>query len=208
MLLLVAVSVAAVFLVRRWRRNNSRFTTSLMGVLRLCRELTAFPLSCEFSDKEDVDNKLTALLKSSLAFVLRNLDEVSIVAAANAADDRYVRIFTLGNERSLKIVTRGAMAGDELAIMDFLLPYIVVARSDAERLVEMGDERTRLEELNISYAIGLAEHKRENLTNILRRRGKSRLNLSHQHSLVRAGGIYAMWYKLIHRSKDKQKLPH
>ena len=162
-LLLVAVSVAAVFLVRRWRRNNSRFTTSLMGVLRLCRELTAFPLSCEFSDKEDVDNKLTALLKSSLAFVLRNLDEVSIVAAANAADDRCVRIFTLGNERSLKIVTRGAMAGDELAIMDFLLPYIVVARSDAERLVEMGDERTRLEELNISYAIGLAEHKRENI---------------------------------------------
>ena len=162
-LLLVAVAAAAVLMVRRWRRNNNRFTTSLMGVLGLCRELTAFPLLCEFDDKEDVDNKLTALLKSSLASVLGNLQEISIVTGFCDTGDRSVKCFALGGEYCLKVATRGTLAGDELAIMDFLLPYISVARADAERLVEMGDERTRLEELNRSYAIGLAEHKRENI---------------------------------------------
>ena len=162
-LLLVAVVLLAMIMLRRWRRNNKNFTSSLMAMLQLCRELTAFPLSCEFSDNEEVDEKLTELLQASLTTILRNINRVSVVEKNDARQDVETVLFVLSDDSFLKIYTHRRLTDDEKAIIDFLLPYISVARSDAARLVAMGDERLRLEELNLSYAISLTEHKRENI---------------------------------------------
>ena len=134
-----------------------------MAMLQLCRELTAFPLSCEFSDNEEVDEKLTELLQASLTTILRNINRVSVVEKNDARQDVETVLFVLSDDSFLKIYTHRRLTDDEKAIIDFLLPYISVARSDAARLVAMGDERLRLEELNLSYAISLTEHKRENI---------------------------------------------
>lgn len=163
-MLAVAVCVS-LFLIRRWRRENSRFTDSLMNLLCLCRELTAFPLSREFADVKEVDEGLVDLLRNALGGILHGVGYVDIVSEKNTSNEAFVDCFSLEEDSSawLYVNRTASLNADERAIMELLLPYVRVARAEAVRLVAMGDERQRLEELNQSYAITLAEHKRENV---------------------------------------------
>ena len=162
-ILVVAVCVSVV-LVNRWRKGNRYFTDSLMCMLHLCRELTAFPLSREFTDSEEVDAELVSMLRGSLCSILRSVYNVEILPTMESGS-AYAYDYSLhgGAVERLYISSKIPLTAEERAIMELLMPYVRVARLEAMRLVEMGDERLRLEEQNLACALTLAEHKRENV---------------------------------------------
>ncbi len=161
-LLSLVVSVVA---VRRWRARNKRYATALMGLLQLCRELAAFPVNREFADEEDVDRTLTALLRGSFGTIVDGVKDVSLISGEQpvGANDFLLLFVPDGEKIFLRIVTSRKLSGEQRTFVELAIPYIRVAREEAARLVAMGDERTRLEELNLSYALNLAAHKRENV---------------------------------------------
>ena len=162
---LVAAVCIAVLLLRRWRKGNRRFTDSLMNMLQLCSELTSFPLSREFTDVEAVDNAIVSLLRSRLGGILYAFHGAEILTAAGPDEDNvYDYSLVDGTNEMLRIKCDKPLNVEERAIMELLVPYLRVARLEARRLVNMGDERLRLEEQNLAYALTLEEHKRENIT--------------------------------------------
>ena len=161
-LLVVSIIVSVVF-VRRWRARNKRYAAVLTGLLKLCRELAAFPVTREFADDNDVNESLTSLLQKSFANIICDVDKVSIILDEPFADDFLLRTMPDGKNEYLCVVSSVKLNDEQRTFIELLLPYIRVAKSEAERLVNMGDERTRLEELNMSYMLNLARHKRENV---------------------------------------------
>ena len=163
--LLILSAIVSVALVRRWRARNNRYATALMGLLKLCRELATFPVNHEFSDEGDVNKTLTSLLHKSFTNIICDVESVSIFIDEYPveAGDFLLRTTIDGKREYLRVVSSGVFGDEQRTSIELLLPYIRVAKSEAERLVNMGDERTRLEELNLSYALNLARHKRENV---------------------------------------------
>ncbi|MBR2608040.1 MAG: DUF5113 domain-containing protein [Bacteroidaceae bacterium] len=164
-ILLVFTIVVSVVLVRRWRARNRRYATMLLGVLKLCRELATFPVNHEFADENDVNEALTLLLHNSFANIICGVRSVAILSdePMDDATDFLLRTTSGGRKEFLRVVSSARLGSEQRTFVELLLPYIRVAKSDAERLVNMGDERTRLEELNLSYALNLARHKRGNV---------------------------------------------
>ncbi len=163
--LIVVSIIASIVLVRRWRALNKRYETILMGLLRLCHELAVFPVNCEFTDEKDVDKNLTLLLRNSLSAVICDIEDVIIFSEEASAmpGDFLLRTVSDGTKEYLRIVSPAKLGDEQRTFVELVLPYIRVAKSETERLAAMGDERIRLEELNLSYALNLAEHKRENV---------------------------------------------
>lgn len=163
-LLLFVSVVVAVVLVRRWRARNKRYAMALMGLLHLCRELAAFPVKREFTDEQDVDESLTSLLRHSFASIIGTVQGVSLFCGeSHTENDFLLRVTPDGENEYLRIESSGKLSDEQCTFVELVLPYIRVAKEEAARLVAMGDERTRLEELNLAYALNLAEHKRENV---------------------------------------------
>ena len=168
-LLLVLFVVLFVVLLRHWRIRNMEITDNLLTLSQFCRELTAFPLSREFVDKNDVDESLVSLLKTSFIFLRQKFLCVSFFYGDSKVENNdFVNDFVLEEndcdiKTSLRVVTETELSEGERMLVELLLPYISVARKDAQHLVEMGDERIRLEELNFSYLFNLIEHKKENV---------------------------------------------
>ncbi|MBR5511598.1 MAG: DUF5113 domain-containing protein [Bacteroidaceae bacterium] len=163
-LLLVVAAVVAVALVRRWRARNKRYATALMGLLHLCRELAAFPVKREFADEEDVDESLTTLLRNSFATIIGGVCRVSLFRGEpHAENDFLLGATSEGENEYLRIESSEKLSDEQRTFVELVLPYIRVAKDEAARLVAMGDERTRLEELNLSYALNLSVHKRGNV---------------------------------------------
>ena len=163
--LLIFSMVASVILVRRWRLRNRRYTMALMGLLTLCRELAAFPVSREFADETDVADGLSLLLRNSLVSVICGIRDVVVFSEEAPVEESDFLLCTSsdGKKEFLRIVSSAKLDDEQRTFVELVLPYIRVAKSEAERLVAMDDERTRLEELNSSYALNLAGHKRENV---------------------------------------------
>ena len=162
-ILLVVATIVSVALVRRWRARNRRYATVLMGLLKLCRELAAFPVNREFVDEDDVNEALTTLLHKAFTNIICAVDKVSIIVDEPLADDFLLRTVSDEQKEYLRVESSVKIDDEQRTFIELLLPYIRVAKSEAVRLVNMGDERTRLEELNQSYALNLASHKRENV---------------------------------------------
>ena len=136
-----------------------------MNMLQLCSELTSFPLSREFTDVEAVDDAIVSLLRSRLGGILYAFHSAEILTAAGPDEDNvYDYSLADGTNEMLRIKCDKPLNVEERAIMELLVPYLRVARLEARRLVNMGDERLRLEEQNLAYALTLEEHKRENIT--------------------------------------------
>lgn len=163
--LLVLSIIISVVLVRRWRTRNRRYATALMELLGLCRKLVAFPVNKEFADENDVNKALTRLLHKSFTTIFGGIESVCLISDESRVGptDFLFRTTSDGNKEYLRIVSSAKLDDEQRAFVELLLPYISVAKSEAEHLVAMGDERLRLEELNLSYALSLVEHKRENV---------------------------------------------
>ncbi|MBQ5663694.1 MAG: DUF5112 domain-containing protein, partial [Bacteroidaceae bacterium] len=163
--LLVVSIITSVALVRRWRARNRRYATVLMALLKLCRELATFPVIREFVSEDDVNEALASMLEKSFGSIIGSVNGISIFTdeSSACADDFFLQTTTDGNKEYLRIVSPMRLDDEQRTFIELLLPYIRVAKSEAVRLVTMGDERTRLEELNLSYTLNLAEHKRENV---------------------------------------------
>ena len=164
-ILLVISVIASVVAVRRWRARNRRYASVLMGLLKLCRELAAFPVNHEFADENDVNEALTSLLHKAFAGIISNIDGFSILSDGSqiGENDFLLRTTSDGKKEYLRVASHAPLGDEQRTFVELVLPYVKVAQSEAVRLVAMGDERTRLEELNLSYMLNLARHKRENV---------------------------------------------
>ncbi|MBR5150319.1 MAG: DUF5113 domain-containing protein [Bacteroidaceae bacterium] len=160
---IVVALVLFVVLLKRWRRRNRRYTSNLMRLLSLCKELARFPLTREFVDSDDVNSHLSALLSQSLRSITGELQQLSLVAPDEPSAGEFVSDYPIDDSTVMRLVYSRKPSGDTNAFVKLVVPYVQAAKVESCKLVDMGDERMRIEELNLSYAMNLREHKRDNV---------------------------------------------
>ena len=159
-ILLIVTTLLTIHLVRRWRTGNKAYTAKLLSLQHLCHELTAFPLSRDFSDTEEATQALAAMLKENLQRIIPQITDTAIIAAAQPCSGR--QIYPLNNESALTVAASRRINREDRSLIEIVLPYINTALLETGNLLKMGDERTQIEELNRAYTINLVSHKREN----------------------------------------------
>ena len=165
-LLLVLISVVAIFIMnKRWKQRNMLYATDLNRLLKVCRMLmSALPQA--LSDANAVCSAVCDILNGEL-HNFSGVTRFSIVASDSAVEGCATCVPLVLMDGSsqwvLCIETQIALTNVKKSLLSILVPYIAVAIDEGMRIVDIGDERTRLQQKQESYSIYLAEHKRENV---------------------------------------------
>lgn len=166
-LLLLVFSGVSLFNIR-WRKRNAKYASDFAKLLQLCRRLmTSLPKTLETDD--DIYNAVTGILNEGMeGFSGRTRFYITRHTVPAVSPNDFVAEFQLimmdGSDTFLlSVVSQLELTREKRGMIEISLPYIAAAIEEGRRIVEMSDEHMRLEQQHESYAIYLAEHKRENV---------------------------------------------
>lgn len=165
-LLLVAVVILVVSIINiRWKRRHIAYVTDLNRLFKVCRMLMS-SLPQQLPDAAAVHSAVCKILNSELNNFSgeTRLSILPINDCAGSNTTCMPLVLMDGTSRwALSIETQIPLTSTKRSLFGILLPYIAVAIDEGMRIVDIGDERTRLQQKQQSYSIYLASHKRENV---------------------------------------------
>lgn len=164
---LITVAIAAYLLNSRWKRKNAEYTAYMRQIFRLCRQLMV-ALPCDLDSEKAVHNAVLDIIAKGLVgfsgeMAVEIVDrEKHVVTAKN---DYYFPLERMGKHGTefLHMVFSHELSREKYLLLELMLPYIAAAIDEGLRIAHLGDESNMVEQLQQSYNIYLAEHKRENV---------------------------------------------
>ena len=163
---LVVLVVLMIFLNRRWRVRNANYVNRLKDTLDISRQITASVPS----DAEEVEDVIEAI-RTSVKEKLMNLvgaSDMDIYPAGEEMQDSSGMLFPLKDSEGRvmaywQVKAASDMKKDDKALLEVIVPYLSWTLENGLAMIQLGDERRRLEKEQYVHEQHLVENKRQNL---------------------------------------------
>ena len=163
---LLLLVVLMIVLNRRWKVWNAHYVNRLKDTLEISRQITASVPS----DAEEVEDVMDAI-KTSVKGKLMNLvgaSDMDIYPADEEMQEKSGLLFPLKDSEGKVMAYWQVKVGadsrkDDKALLEVVVPYLAWTLENGLAMIQLGDERRRLEKEQYVHEQHLIENKRQNL---------------------------------------------